>query len=428
VARICVEEEFCSIIPHVPPNQSTALQPDAPLISLKGNEEVLTTFKDAADTFVKHTNDTVEIWAASRDWFLEEWGRDTFIALPGLLLAVKRYDEAKEVFRHFAEYEKNGIIPNRIQKDEILYNTVDGSLLFIYALKKYLDATGDREFVDSLLPTVRSIISHYQKGTSYERSGKTYDIGMDQEDGLILSPPQATWMDADPSGKGAMIVTPRNGKAVEINALWYFCLLTVGAWDHNQEWIELAGRVKESFNEKFWNGDEHCLFDVIDGDPHSAALRPNQLFAISHGFDLLSPEHQEQVLEAVTKDLLTPGGLRTLSPRDSHYRGSYDTSAPMYEKDWAYHQGTVWPWLSGPYCDALVIVRKNQGKRKGEIKAELEKILSPLVRFCLESEFKSLPEVFSGDSPHEPGGTTSQAWSIAEVLRVMVEYGIISPL
>ena len=411
------------------PNQATVIKPNAPLIPLKGNQEVLDVFTAAADTFVKHENGTVDIWAASRDWFLEPWGRDTFISLPGLLLSTGRYGEAKEVFRHFIEHERNGIIPNRIEKEKIVYNTVDASLLFIHALGKYVDATQDRAFVESLMPRLRSILHHYQIGTEYEYTG-IKRIQMDPDDGLIISPPQATWMDADPSWEGTAIVTPRDGKCVEINALWYAALLRMAEWEEFSgndpaEVRSRAAKVKQSFNAKFWNHNEQCLFDVVGGDPHGAAIRPNQLFAISHGRDLLPKDRQKKVFDAVTRDLLTPCGLRTLSPRDSNYVGFYDTSLPMSEKDLAYHQGTVWPWLMGPYCDALVIVKSAWWKPRSIIRKELEFLLNPLVRFCLESEYKTLPEVFSGDPPHDPGGTTSQAWSVAEVLRVMVEYGVV---
>ena len=390
-------------------------------------------FTDSASTFAKEVDGWTQIWAASRDWFLEEWGRDTFIALPGILLVTKRYDEAESVFRHFSKYMENGLVPNRIQKGNMLFNTVDGSMWFIWALKKYVEHTENWKFVEEMLPTVKEIIDSYRNGTTYERNG-TFEIKMDS-DGLIISPEQATWMDADPSGNGSEIVTPRNGKAVEINALWYANLLfaveictklkkkELNNW--KKDLTKLSKQVKKSFNNRFWNDDENCLLDVLDGDPHGGAIRPNQIIAVSNGQDLLTKKKQLQIFKVVTDDLLTPGGLRTLSPRDSNYRGSYDTQAPMSEKDYAYHQGTVWPWLIGPYLDALVRVRKDKKKSIVTIRKELTSILTPLVRFCMESEYKSLPEVFSGDPPHEPGGTTSQAWSISEVLRVMTEYGVL---
>ena len=437
-------------------------------------------FRTTADSFIKHVtrNDSeiVEIWAASRDWFFEQWGRDTFIALPGTLLATGRFEEAKAVIRSFAKFEKNGLIPNRIPDSKHPewneYNTVDGPMWFIASVKKYLEYTDDQDFAAEMLPVVRRILAAYEQGTGFDRDKHINSdpqqnvrrIAMDPADGLIMGPSQATWMDADPHGQGA--VTPRNGKAVEINALWYANLkfLTTllskardslpadapqfaGIRDVGQE-IErlekLSAEVKESFNAKFWNDRlwtdgsgkrENCLFDVIEGDPHGGAVRPNMIFAVSHGEDLLSSDRQQKVLEAVTNDLLTPKGLRTLSPRDRpNYKYFYDTDSqpfpgdPMFykHKDYSYHQGTVWPWLIGPYVDATVRVMRDQGKSVQEIRARVREILSPLVMDLLS--MGSLHEVYDAeprqDGQRRPGGTSSQAWSVAEVFRPLMEYGI----
>lgn len=406
-------------------NQTTRLRSDGDSMDFLYEPQTLEVLQKAADTFVKHEGGTVQIWAASRDWFLEEWGRDTFIALPGVLLATERYDEARQVFSHFAAYEKSGLIPNIIRESEIAYNTADASLWFMAALQAYVEATDDWEFVQTILPTVRAIIRGYQNGTGYEREGQWFAIGMDAADGLIVSPAQATWMDADPSGVGTAVVTPRDGKCVEINALWYAALRFAAAAEKRcggepaDEFLTLAETVKRTFTDTFWNEPEGCCFDVVGGDPHGAAIRPNQLIAISHGGDLLTPDKQRQVVAVIQHELLTPGGLRTLSPRDSQYWGEYDTTAPMSVKDYAYHQGTVWPWLIGSYCDALAIVGREQGISESDIESEIARSIAPLVQFCLESEYRSLPEVFSGDPPHAPGGTTSQAWSVGEVLRIL---------
>ncbi len=382
-------------------------------------------FSIACEKFIKRENGEVKILASSKDWFMEEWGRDSFISLPGLLLSRGLFGDAKSIFLRFAKYEKHGLIPNRINSDEIIYNTVDGSLWFISALEKYFELKNDKVFKKKILKTVRNIIQNYQKGTSFERFWRTQEIKMD-DDGLIISPPQATWMDADPSGNGTSIITPRNGKCVEINVLWYASLLfgadleqEVGQKKLARDYKVLARKVRKSFNKKFWNEEEHCLLDVIEGDLHSGALRPNQIFAISHGKKLLTKVRQEQVFEAVTNDLLTMGGLRTLSPRDSNYKGTYKTTDPIWKKDQAYHQGTVWPWLMGAYCDSLEIVFENKGQKENEIKIAIQKVLSPLVGFCLENQERSLPEVFSGDFPHQAGGTRSQAWSVGEVFRII---------
>lgn len=410
----------------MPANQSARLRTDIDSLDFLHSPETLGVLKAAADTFVKHDEvGSAKIWASSRDWFQEEWGRDTFVSLPGLLLSTGRYEEARQIFTRFVRLEKDGVVPNVIRQDYTAYNTVDASLWFIHALKAYVESTDDWTFATTILPTIRNIILGYSKGTRYQREGKSYEIIRDASDGLITSPIQATWMDADPSGNGSTPVTPRNGKAVEINALWYGSLVfaakleeKVGDVSKIGELEKAAELTRHSFREKFWNPELSCLFDVIEGDPHSAAIRPNQIIAISHGGDLLEIDQMELVLNVVERELLTPGGLRTLSPNDAKYIGEYDTSAPMSIKDFAYHQGAIWPWLVGPYCDALRIVRLAKGASAQEASEEIDRLIAPLVAFCLESEFRSLPEVFSGDGL-EPGGTTSQAWSVAEVLRII---------
>ncbi|MBI2118466.1 MAG: hypothetical protein HYT97_02435 [Elusimicrobia bacterium] len=362
------------------------------------------------------------------DWFQQEWGRDTFISLPGLLLATKRFEEAKSVLRRFASFEKNGLIPNRISDPQnpetIEYNTVDASLWFVQSIKSYLQFTNDWNFVKEMVPKIQKIIHAYKNGTSYIRQNRIHEIKMDG-DGLLMSPPQATWMDADPDGAGP--ITPRHGKAVEINALWYsnlkFLIFIESYLRINPTILpNLVTQIRESFNQKFWNESENALYDVIEGDPHQGAIRPNMIFAVSHGKDLLSEERQRGVFNSVKKDLLTPFGLRSLSPRDSNYRGRYDTEKPPREKDRAYHQGTVWPWLLGPYVDVLVRVGQQEKKEPDVVHKKIEKILTPLCEFLLANPNGSLPEVFDGDAPHRPGGTRSQAWSVAEVLRVLLKY------
>ena len=401
------------------------------LVDFLYEDLVFDTFVKAADSFVKHQYGSTQIWAASRDWFLEEWGRDTFISLPGILLATKRFSEATEIMKNFAKHEKDGLIPNRIQKDQTIYNTADAPMWFIQAAKSHWKYSGDLNLVKEMLPLLRKIIDCYKKGTSYQRFGSDQIIKMDENDALVASPAQATWMDADPSGTGQAIVTPRNGKTVEINALWYDNLRFLAKLEKQEknlanarDYDSLAGDVKKSYNDKFWNASENALFDVVEGDPHGGAIRPNMVFAISHGGDLLPDDRKTEVFESARKDLLTPGGLRSLSPRDSHYIGVYDTYLPIDRKDWAYHQGTVWPWLIGPYCDALAIVRKSQGQKTEAIRSEIFCVIGPLLRFCIESPYKSLPEVFSGDPPHAPGAITSQAWSVAEILRILDKHGV----
>ncbi|MBI5597875.1 MAG: 4-alpha-glucanotransferase [Elusimicrobia bacterium] len=419
-------------------------------------------FLKAGDSFVKHAGGGVQIWAASLDWFLEEWGRDTFISLPGLLLSTGRRGEARENIRGFARHEADGLIPNRLPGGGAAaeYNTVDGSMWFVQAVKK----AGDPAFAAEMLPVLRKVMRAYAEGTGYQRYGRYNRIYMDS-DGLIVSPAQSTWMDADPEGRDRP-VTPRHGKAVEINALWYANLRYLAELEREagdaaaaSEADARAERVKQSFNKKFWFANEEnrrawggtggALRDVVEGDPHGEAVRPNMLVAVSHGLDLLSPERQAAVVLAATRDLLTPYGMRTLSYRDPRYQGRYDTAKPPLEKDQAYHQGTVWPWLMGPYLDALVKVRRAQGWSSERISAELRGVLTPLAEFLAASTEGSLPEVFDGGSSEalfrefsledraglgpamaraaraqNRGGTRSQAWSVAEVLRVMTDYGL----
>jgi glycogen debranching enzyme len=409
-------------------------------------------FAKAAGTFVKRVDGVVQIWAASLDWFLEEWGRDTFISLPGLLVSTGRTEDAKDNIRQFARHERGGLIPNRIAKDSE-YNTVDGSLWFIQAVER----VGEPEFTAEMLPVVRRVMAAYAAGTGYQRYGRFNRIYMDA-DGLIVSPAQATWMDADPEGRDRP-VTPRHGKTVENNALWYSNLRALarmeraaGNADAAAEADRRADQVKRSFNKTFWfetednrrawGGTGGALRDVAQGDPHGEAVRPNMLFAVSHGGDLLPLERQKAVVTAATRDLLTPYGLRTLSYRDSRYHGRYDTAKPPLEKDQAYHQGTVWPWLMGSYVDALVKVRRAQGWEGARIRAEVRGLLTPLAEFLAGSAEGSLPEVFDGGAPERAlqefslddpaglgplvaslprvqnrGGTRSQAWSVAEILR-----------
>ncbi|UPT76146.1 MAG: hypothetical protein M0D55_16355 [Elusimicrobiota bacterium] len=393
------------------------------------------------------------------DWFLEEWGRDTFISLPGLLLSTGRFQDAKAVLRRFAAFEKGGLIPNRIAGDHSEYNTADGPMWYVQALKSYAEASGDWAFADEMAPVVRRIMAAYETGASYERYGRENRIFMDS-DGLIVTPAQATWMDADPEGRDKP-VTPRNGKAVELNALWYANLRFLAAVEARAGNAQtaasrhaLADRVKTSFNEKFyfrtednrraWGGTGGALRDVVGGDAHGGAIRPNMLFAVSRGGDLLSAERRAEVVLAATRDLLTRMGPRTLSPRDSHYRATYDTSKPPLEKDQAYHQGTVWPWLMGAYAEALAQVRRDMGWDLERIAAETRAVITPLAEALVSRAEGSLPEVYDGgehdpalrafslDDPaglapllrrpgpaQNPGGTRSQAWSVGEVLRTL---------
>jgi predicted glycogen debranching enzyme len=360
---------------------------------------------------------------AGYPWF-SDWGRDSMISLPGLLLCTGRHAEARRVLETFARHRRRGLIPNLFQDHSGAadYNTLDGSLWFLHAACEYLRVTGDKaEFAAHFRPACLDIIDHYRRGTDF-------GIGMDK-DGLITAGDQTTqltWMDARRDG---VVFTPRHGKAVEINALWHHGLLSIAraieADDprRSKELRSLAARTGESFRAKFWNEEQSCCFDVLtpgtDGTYQpSAQVRPNQIFAVSLEHSPLSPEQRQSVVSVVRERLLTRHGLRTLDPADPAYRGRFQGS--MFERDGAYHNGTVWPWLIGPYCEAVL----RTGEFSEAARAEVLAVLRPLIG-CLDGEaLGQIPEVFDGDdtpeNPQRPGGCIAQAWSIAEVLRILM--------
>ncbi len=410
---------------RVKPNQYVKIKDFNEIDKSIWEKPILETFEKAADLFIKYENNEIKIFAASEWWVLEEWGRDTFISLPGLLLVRKKFEEAKKIILKYANLIKNGLVPCKIKENEIYYNSADTSLWFIYAIKKYVEYTKDWKFVEEIADKIENILMFYIVGTGYYEQEKFQKIYMDK-DYLIVSPARATWMDANAFGK-LPPVTPRNGKAVEINALFYLALKFAIEIENNTNYEmklkvdKISKKLKKSFREKFWDKERKILFDVIEGDPDGNAIRPNMLFAALAN-DLLTFEQKKRVFEVVKNELLTPAGIRTLSPKHPKYKGVYDTFAPLEIKDQAYHQGSAWPWLFGPFIDLLVQIRRKERKNEEEIKEEIKYYLAPLVCFCLESPYKSLPELFSGDYPYEPGGTPSQAWSVAEIYRVLKEY------
>lgn len=368
-------------------------------IRLQNLKAPLPRLAQAADSFVVKRGTEKSI-IAGYHWF-DDWGRDAMISLPGLLLTTGRYEEAGGVLKAFAAAMKDGVLPNDLGAKS--YNTVDASLWFIRAVDKYYDYSGDTELVRLLWPRLQEAVRRYSV------QGK--DFGMDY-DGLISAEPALTWMDARVDGKA---VTPRAGKACEINALWYMGLRTMErfsgilgvSWDMD---ADLSEKVKTSY-QHFWNSETGCLFDALD--PEDASVRPNQIIAATVP-DLLPPLKRRSILEVVTKELLTPYGLRTLSPRDPRYIGRYE--GDPRQRDGSYHLGIVWPWLIGPYIDALLSV--NDYSMNGRKKA-LD-ILQPLADLNMGG-INTIPEVFDSDEPHRPGGCMSQAWSVAEVLRVWKE-------
>jgi predicted glycogen debranching enzyme len=344
---------------------------------------------------------------AGYPWFAD-WGRDTFISLPGLLLATKRFAQAKQVLSVFANYVSQGMIPNRFDdyNNEPHYNTVDASLWFVHAAHAYLNASGDTETFERVLrPACVSIVEGYRDGTRF-------GIRMDPKDGLITQGDehtQLTWMDAK---CGGVAYTPRQGKPVEINALWYNALRLM-----KQE--ALADRVLEHYARTFWISPFRGMCDVVDGARRDASLRPNQIFAASLPHSPLTEDQQHAVVEVVRRELLTPYGLRTLATSDSNYKGRYCGTQPT--RDAAYHNGAIWPWLIGGFLDAYLKVNHRAPKALEQARTWLRPLLQHLET---DACIGQISEIFEADFPHRPVGCPAQAWSVAEVLRLAVELGM----
>jgi glycogen debranching enzyme len=362
----------------------------------------------AADQFLVRRGSFQSV-IAGYHWF-GDWGRDTMVSLPGLTLARGRHDTARELLLAFAGFVDQGMLPNRFPDggEAPEYNTVDATLWFFEAVRAYVSYTGDVGFVrQHLYDVLKNIIDWHVRGTRF-------GIGVDA-DGLLKADGQLTWMDA--AG-----VTPRAGKAVEIQALWYNAICIAGDFAAafgdstcSTMTAELAARTAASFNAQFWNESAGCLFDVVNGTDRDGSIRPNQTIAASLHYGMLSEDRAKQVLGVVERDLLTPFGLCTLSPRDPRY-------CPIYEgnqkrRDSAYHQGTVWPWLMGPFITAYVKAYGKSDDVKNKARGWLEAFLPHLQQAGLGQ----ISEIFDGDPPHAPRGCIAQAWSVGELLRVAVE-------
>lgn len=346
-------------------------------------------------------------------WFAD-WGRDAFLALPGLLLCTRQFETARRVFRTFADVMEDGMIPNCFDdySDRAHFNSVDASLWFVIAAERYLRATDDTAFWEEvLLPACRKILTHYAVGTRFHIHA--------EPDGLLWAgsrDTQLTWMDAK---VGQEAITPRWGKAVEINALWYCAhriladRLSRSAPAEAAVFAEQADRIAKAFAEVFWNRQYEWLNDVVNEDGPDASLRPNQIFAVSLPYSPLSAGQQGCVLRAVRENLFTPMGLRTLSPRDRRYRDRYGGCAES--RDRAYHQGTVWAWLMGPFLEAHLKVEN--AARNPKAIAQAEAWLFDLDAHLDTAGLGHISEIFDGSPPHEPHGCFAQAWSVAEVLR-----------
>jgi predicted glycogen debranching enzyme len=383
-----------------------------------GTPDYIRRLQLAADQFVVARADSSgalvgKTVIAGYPWFAD-WGRDTMIALPGLTLGTGRHAEAAAILRTFGRHVSEGMLPNRFpdggeppRDDE--YNTVDATLWFFHALDAYFAATRDVALLAELLPVMADILAWHERGTRF-------GIVRDPADGLLragVPGVQLTWMDAK---VGDWVVTPRVGKPVEINALWHFAHVAMARWHELLEdgaaanrYSAAALRIRDAFRARFWNSHGKGLFDVIDGPAlrEDASVRPNQIFAVSLGGDLLYPEQARAVVDVCARELLTPVGLRSLARADAQYTGRF-AGGPV-ERDGAYHQGTVWSWLLGPFALAHFAVYGDPDHALGLLAASAAHLDDACVG--------QVSEVFDGDAPHRPGGCCAQAWGVSETLR-----------
>jgi len=378
-------------------------------------DELVCSLVAAADQYIvarEHCKTVI----AGYHWF-GDWGRDTMIALPGLTLVTGRTEMAKSILLEFAAHIDRGMLPNRFPDagETPEYNTVDATLWYFEAIRALGEYTGDYEFIKkNLYAALVDIIDWHERGTRY-------GIKVD-DDGLLLSGEagvQLTWMDAK---VGDFVVTPRQGKAVEIQALWYNALRVMedlagkfGDRANKKRFGEMAASAKRSFEDLFWNQDAGCLYDTVSADHRDGSIRPNQILAVSLKHSMLSRDKSRRVVEVVERELLTPFGLRSLAPSDPAYRPRYEGG--VWDRDIAYHQGTVWPWLMGPFITAYV--RANGGTKRARERAK--EMLAPLRDHLADGGLGHISEILDAESPHEVRGCVAQAWSVAEILRAAVE-------
>jgi predicted glycogen debranching enzyme len=348
---------------------------------------------------------------AGYHWFTD-WGRDTMISLEGLTLCTRRYREAGYILRTFGQYVRDGLIPNMFPDGsrEGLYHTADATLWFFHAIARYVRTTGESGALRALLPTLADILSHHLRGTAF-------GIAVDPADGLLRQGAegyQLTWMDAKVDD---WVVTPRRGKAVEINALWYNALRLFSGWAREfvfavpYDTDALADQARASFNRKFWYEAGGYLFDVVEGEQgDDPACRPNQVFAIALDHPVLDRSRWPEVLQVIEGRLLTPVGLRSLAPGHPDYKPKY--YGDLRSRDAAYHQGTVWAWLIGPFVDAWLKVHP------GDV-AGAHRLLDGFDRHLDAACVGSISEIFDAEPPFVPRGCVAQAWSVAEVLRCL---------
>lgn len=372
----------------------------------------------AADQFIVKRDEDLKTIIAGYHWFTD-WGRDTMISLPGLCLSTERHEDAKKILTAFAKSVSMGMLPNRFQDNNKPpeYNNVDGTLWYFFAVYKYFQHTNDVTFIlETILPVLKNIIDWHFRGTRY-------NIHVD-EDGLLYAGEkgqQLTWMDVR---IGDWVVTPRMGKPVEVQALWYNALkifaelLELNDQLNDAEIVNTsAEKTKKSFNEKFWYAEGNYLYDVIDesGNPDTS-LRPNQLFAASLPFALIDEAQTSAILKIIEEKLFTPVGLKSLPADDKRYVPVYGGNA--LQRDSSYHQGTVWGWLLGAYVDAIMKFDEQDGKEK------VKKIIDGFTYHLNEGCIGSVSEIFDADAPHHSRGCVAQAWSVAEILRVIKEYDL----
>ena len=353
---------------------------------------------------------------AGYHWF-GDWGRDTMIALPGLALVTGRFDDARSILLEFSKYMDQGMLPNRFpdEGEPPEYNSVDGTLWFFEAIRAYASYSRDYDFVRKrLYDVLADIVAWHVRGTRY-------GIRLDDSGLLVSDAPgvQLTWMDAK---VGNWVVTPRQGRPVEIQALWYNALRTMedlatrfGDFASQKRYLKMATVARGSFNRLFWSESTGCLYDVIDGGLPDASIRPNQILAVSLHHSMLARGRAQSVVGVVARELLTPYGLRTLAPNDPRYVGRY--GGDQNRRDSTYHQGTVWPWLLGPFLTAYIKV--NSGS--AEARAQAAKWLEPIRKHLSEAGLGQVSEILDGDPPHRARGCIAQAWSVAELLRAAVE-------
>ena len=380
-------------------------------------DERLKVLRLAADQFIVKRGHHQTI-IAGYPWF-SDWGRDTMIALRGLCLSTGRWREAKSILKEFSLHFKDGMLPNRFPDhgETPEYNTMDATLWFFVAVYDYYQKSADDEFVQSLLPLLEDSIRWHYKGTHYQ-------IKVDKKDELLSGGEpgvQLTWMDAK---VGDWVVTPRIGKPVEINSLWYNALMIVSELykstdsKKSQTYLAKAQKVHKNFQVKFWNVDQQCLYDNIEQGKPIADIRPNQVFALSLPFPLIDQKRAKQIVNVIQKQLLTPRGLRSLSPEHQEYQPVYEGS--ILQRDGSYHQGTVWSFLLGPYIDALFYAHGEAAK------VEANKVVSDFLSHLEEACVGSVSEIFDANYPHHSRGCAAQAWGVAEVLRVVEKYKLLN--